>query len=249
MHSTEKKALALNLLLSLLMAAGYMLLFAYNNTPLGAAIGSDNAMYLTMGTALAKGWAPYVDVFDHKGPLLFALQGLPQWIGGGYNLTAVFLQEVVALFACLTVVRALARALSCPPVWAQLVYLAMTCCVHGRLQPDGGIHQSADAAGAVYGAPRLWAGKNRRKAVSSGGRYGRMRGGGLFAARQQRSAHLCAGGRAGGRAGDHTTVCPTGSVRGGFHAGSAGRIPAHPDPGWPPRARFPPHGTARSSTT
>ena len=127
MHSTEKKALALNLLLSLLMAAGYMLLFAYNNTPLGAAIGSDNAMYLTMGTALAKGWAPYVDVFDHKGPLLFALQGLPQWIGGGYNLTAVFLQEVVALFACLTVVRALARALSCPPVWAQLVYLAMTC--------------------------------------------------------------------------------------------------------------------------
>lgn len=127
MHSTEKKALALNLLLSLLMAAGYMLLFAYNNTPLGAAIGSDNAMYLTMGTALAKGWAPYVDVFDHKGPLLFALQGLPQWIGGGYNLTAVFLQEVVALFACLTVVRALARVLSCPPVWAQLVYLAMTC--------------------------------------------------------------------------------------------------------------------------
>ena len=120
MHSREKKALALNLLLSLLMAAGYMLLFAYNNTPLGAAIGSDNAMYLTMGTALAKGWAPYVDVFDHKGPLLFALQGLPQWIGGGYNLTAVFLQEVVALFACLTVVRALARALSCPPVWAQL---------------------------------------------------------------------------------------------------------------------------------
>ena len=37
MHSTEKKALALNLLLSLLMAAGYMLLFAYNNTPFGAA--------------------------------------------------------------------------------------------------------------------------------------------------------------------------------------------------------------------
>ena len=79
---------ALILLLSLLRAAGYLLLFAYNNSPLGAAIGSDNAMYLTMGTALAKGWAPYVDVFDHNGPLLIALQGLPQWIGGGYNLTA-----------------------------------------------------------------------------------------------------------------------------------------------------------------
>ena len=42
MHSREKKALALNLLLSLLMAAGYMLLFAYNNTPLGAAIHYRN---------------------------------------------------------------------------------------------------------------------------------------------------------------------------------------------------------------
>lgn len=135
MHSREKRALALNLLLSLLMAAGYMLLFAYNNTPLGAAIGSDNAMYLTMGTALAKGWAPYVDVFDHKGPLLFALQGLPQWIGGGYNLTAVFLQEVVALFACLTVVRALAKALSCPPVWGAARLSGDDVRVHGRRQP------------------------------------------------------------------------------------------------------------------
>lgn len=52
-----------------------MFLFAYNNTPLGAAIGSDNAMYLTMGTALAKGWAPYVDVFDHKGPRSLLLRG------------------------------------------------------------------------------------------------------------------------------------------------------------------------------
>ena len=127
MRSKEKKALALSLLLSLLAAAGYMLIFAYNNTPLGAAVGSDNAMYLTLGTALAEGRAPYVDVFDHKGPLLFAFQGLPQWVGGGYNLTAVFLQEVIALFACLTVVRALAKALSCPPILAQLIYLAMTC--------------------------------------------------------------------------------------------------------------------------
>lgn len=127
MSGRVKKAFGLNVLLAFLMAFGYMLVFAYNNTPLGAAVGSDNAMYLTMGTALAKGYAPYVDVFDHKGPLLFAFQGLPQWVGGGYNLIAVFLQEVIALFACLMVVRALAEELSCPPILAQFVYLAMTC--------------------------------------------------------------------------------------------------------------------------
>ena len=53
MHNQNQKAL--NALLALAMAFGYMLIFAYNNTPLGAAIGSDNAMYLTMGTALARG--------------------------------------------------------------------------------------------------------------------------------------------------------------------------------------------------
>ena len=127
MSGRGKKALGLNALFALLAAFGYMLVFAYNNTPLGAAIGSDNAMYLTMGTALAKGYAPYVNVFDHKGPLLFALQQLPQEIGGGYNLTAVFLQETAALFACLMVVYALAETLSCPPIAAQLAYLAMTC--------------------------------------------------------------------------------------------------------------------------
>ena len=125
MHNQNQKAL--NALLALAMAFGYMLIFAYNNTPLGAAVGSDNAMYLTMGTALARGCAPYVDVFDHKGPLLFILQGLPQAVGGGYNLTAVFLQETTALFACLLVVYALAKKLSCPPIAAQLAYLALTC--------------------------------------------------------------------------------------------------------------------------
>ena len=127
MSSRGKKKLGLNALLALVMAFGYMLIFAYNNTPLGAAVGSDNAMYLTMGTALAKGYAPYVDVFDHKGPLLFILQGLPQTVSGGYNLTAVFLQETAALFICLMVVYALAKELSCPPIAAQLAYLALTC--------------------------------------------------------------------------------------------------------------------------
>ena len=47
---TNRKTWARDALISLLLAAGYMLIFAYNNTPLGAAIGSDNAMYLTMGT-------------------------------------------------------------------------------------------------------------------------------------------------------------------------------------------------------
>lgn len=124
---TNRKTWARDALISLLLAAGYMLIFAYNNTPLGAAIGSDNAMYLTMGTALAKGYAPYTEIFDHKGPLLFLLQLLPQAVSGGYSLTAVFIQETLVLFACLMMMRAIAKELDVCPWAAQLVYMAMTC--------------------------------------------------------------------------------------------------------------------------
>lgn len=124
---TRKREWAGSALLSLAMAVCYMLVFAYNNTPLGAAIGSDNAMYLTMGTALAKGYAPYTQIFDHKGPLLFLLQLLPQALSGGYSLTAVFVQETLVLFACLMLMRAIAKELDICPWAAQLVYLAMTC--------------------------------------------------------------------------------------------------------------------------
>ncbi len=124
---TNRKKWAGDALISLLLAAGYMLIFAYNNTPLGVAIGSDNAMYLTMGTALARGSAPYTEIFDHKGPLLFLLQMLPQAVSGGYSLTAVFIQETLVLFACLMMMRAIAKELDVCPWAAQLVYMAMTC--------------------------------------------------------------------------------------------------------------------------
>ena len=54
---------------SFLLALLFSLIFYYFNTPIGPSIGSDNAMYLTMGTALSNGFAPYKEIFDHKGPL------------------------------------------------------------------------------------------------------------------------------------------------------------------------------------
>ena len=112
-------------LLSLVLAALFVLFFGECNTPLGPRIGSDNAMYLTMGTALAKGYAPYSDIFDHKGPLLFLLQMVPQVIGGGYSTLFVYLQEVLFLFASLRVLCAIARRLYVVQDWlVQLAYLA-----------------------------------------------------------------------------------------------------------------------------
>lgn len=121
----EKRETLRGALLAGLFALVFSLIFYTCNTPLGAWIGSDNAMYLTMGTALAKGYAPYSDIFDHKGPLLFLLQMLPQLFTSGYSTLAVFMQEVLFLWACLLVLARMARRLGVKAVVVQLIYLAI----------------------------------------------------------------------------------------------------------------------------
>ena len=116
---------------SLALAAAFALVFYAFNTPLGASIGSDNAMYLTMGTALARGFSPYTEIFDHKGPVLFLIQWLPQALSGGYSTTAVFLQELLTLFLCLRLVSAIARRAGAPEPAAELLYLAFFCSLAG----------------------------------------------------------------------------------------------------------------------
>ncbi|MDO5376938.1 MAG: hypothetical protein Q4G52_01265 [Clostridia bacterium] len=125
--NTRNRRRALSALFSLAMATAFALVFFTFNTPVQPTIGSDNAMYLTMGTAVARGYRPYADVFDHKGPLLFAMQAIPQWIAGGYSTLAVFVMEVLFLFACLCVAGKIARRLGAPALLVQLAYLALTC--------------------------------------------------------------------------------------------------------------------------
>lgn len=117
------RALAVSFALALAAA----LLLCGSNTPLGPAIGSDNAMYLTMGTALARGFAPYTEIFDHKGPLLFLLEMLPQCFGGGYRTENVFMMEVLFLAACLLTIERMCALLGMKKGrWiVQVTYLAL----------------------------------------------------------------------------------------------------------------------------
>ena len=111
---------------SLVLALLFGLFFYTFNTPLGPSVGSDNAIYLTMGTALAGGYTPYTEIFDHKGPLVFVLQAIPQMISGGYSTLAVFIQQVIFLFACLRMIDVLAKQQRVKySVLAQLIYLVL----------------------------------------------------------------------------------------------------------------------------
>lgn len=127
---TQKRRL-ISIGVSAALALAFALVFYAFNTPLGPSIGSDNAMYLTLGTALDAGYAPYTEIFDHKGPLLYLLQWLPQAVSGGYSTLAVFVQQAIFLLMCLRVLCLIARELHAPEIPVQLCYLALICSLAG----------------------------------------------------------------------------------------------------------------------
>lgn len=112
-------------LVSLVMAALFALVFMGSNSPLGPAIGSDNAIYLTMGTALKNGFAPYTQVFDHKGPMLFLLETLAQLFTSGYSTLGVFVMETLFLWGCLLLIGTIARRMDVSGVPAQLAFVLL----------------------------------------------------------------------------------------------------------------------------
>ena len=126
----KNKKLA-SVLFSLAAAILFSLIFYAFTTPLGPSIGSDNAMYMTMGTALAQGYAPYTEIFDHKGPLVYLLQWLPQEAGGGYNTLTLFVQQVVFLFSCLRILDAICQRAGLCSAAVQTVYLTLICSLTG----------------------------------------------------------------------------------------------------------------------
>lgn len=72
-----------------------MLLLGYNTSPLINRIGEDSGIYLLIGKYLLRGSKLYIDFFDHKGPLIFLINSIPQiFINGGLG---VWIIEVIAM--------------------------------------------------------------------------------------------------------------------------------------------------------
>ena len=62
----------------LLISAGFLILFSFSTSPLYINEGMDSAVFKTMGQAILQGKIPYVDIFDHKGPLQYFIDALGQ---------------------------------------------------------------------------------------------------------------------------------------------------------------------------
>lgn len=72
-------------------------LFTFTSTsPLYPDEGVDSVIFKSMGLAILEGKTPYVDYFDHKGPILYFINAAGQWLLSGDS--GIFLLEILATF-------------------------------------------------------------------------------------------------------------------------------------------------------
>ena len=83
-------------------AVAFLYLFSYSTSPLYKSFGDDSAIFQAVGKGWTQGLLPYVDMFENKGPLIFAIDAFGYLI---YPRVGIFLLQIPfmyfsMLFAC-----------------------------------------------------------------------------------------------------------------------------------------------------
>lgn len=96
-YDTKKK---LSLIICCCFGALFVSFFSYSTSPLYPYFfGNDSAHFLTVGKGWSLGKIPYIDMFDHKGPLIYFIDMIGLIIGGG-NKAGVSIIQII--FMCFT---------------------------------------------------------------------------------------------------------------------------------------------------
>ena len=101
----------------LVLLVGTIVVLAPTAPPVQKVPWRDQGVFLYMGQQILEGKVPYRDVWDHKGPVVYYINALGLWLGGG-SLWGVWLLELVflGLAACFSFVLLL-RVFGPLPAW------------------------------------------------------------------------------------------------------------------------------------
>lgn len=115
----KKKNLIL-LLAFIAIATIFLFLVSMSTSPLYKHWGYDSAIFMLIGKAVASGKLLYVDIFDHKGPIIFFIEAIGMWIGG---IKGIFAIQVINLVIILCLLFKIAEIfqLSRKAFWALIV--------------------------------------------------------------------------------------------------------------------------------
>lgn len=83
-------------IINLFISVIFILLFSPYTTPLNPYYGFDDNIFMIIGQGINKGYVPYKDLFDHKGPVLFFIYALADIIHHGK--VGVFILQIVNLY-------------------------------------------------------------------------------------------------------------------------------------------------------
>ena len=88
-----------------------------------AVTGTDSSVFKTVSMMMARGSIPYVDTFDHKGPLLYILN----WLGDRISLyRGVWVIEMIFLIATFFMLYKIARLVCKKSVSCIVVFLSIS---------------------------------------------------------------------------------------------------------------------------
>lgn len=82
------------LCIMIFVAILFVTFFSISTSPLYIDEGKDSVIFKSMGLAITQGKVPYVDFFDHKGPVLYFINALGQWLIPGRM--GIFLLQIIA---------------------------------------------------------------------------------------------------------------------------------------------------------
>lgn len=115
----------------LLSIVGYLTyLFAVNTSPIIDCPGIDSAVFIYIARGMMRGLMPYVDMFDHKGPIMY----LTQYFGlmSGLGVAGIWLLESTLFSAALSYAfKGIKRFWGCAIAWVyvglHIAFFVLTC--------------------------------------------------------------------------------------------------------------------------
>jgi hypothetical protein len=123
---------------AIVLAAAVLVLLPYGLLVHALPIGRDSGVFMYTGMIVEAGGMPYVDSWDHKGPLLYVLNALGMWLFGGPR--GVIVLEGLLLFAALGVSMQLWKRLL--PTWLVLTVAAAFALTYYATFENGNLTES-----------------------------------------------------------------------------------------------------------
>lgn len=124
-------------LVALLASFVFLLIWEPFTSPFNPCYWNDSSIFSLIGRGMSQGLVPYKDLFDHKGPLLFAYYALGYWIYDGKG--GVFIPQLISLSIAILLAYRISRLY----LTRQNAVVAMCCMLFtaGGMVCEGGLSE------------------------------------------------------------------------------------------------------------